>query len=189
MFSKVLRRTHMYLALFLTPWVAMYAISTIVMNHARPNPLNFEKVREVTYDGLLPDDTRLAARQLLATLQMEGAHNMPPRRADGAFIIQRQSIGTNYRITYTPTNRRVMIEKAEVTGPNLMHSLHRRRGYQHPYALDDAWAVTVDLFIAATLFWSLSGLWMWWELRVTRAAGAVALAAGAALFAFFLVML
>ena len=31
--SKVVRRTHMYLALFLFPWVLMYALSTLVMNH------------------------------------------------------------------------------------------------------------------------------------------------------------
>ena len=33
MFSKVIRRTHMYVALFLAPWVLMYALSTMVMNH------------------------------------------------------------------------------------------------------------------------------------------------------------
>ena len=33
MFSKILRRTHMYLALFLAPWVLMYALSTAAMNH------------------------------------------------------------------------------------------------------------------------------------------------------------
>ena len=33
MISKVVRRTHMYLALFLFPWMLMYALSTLVMNH------------------------------------------------------------------------------------------------------------------------------------------------------------
>ena len=31
-FSKILRRTHLYLALFLTPWVLMYAVSTLARN-------------------------------------------------------------------------------------------------------------------------------------------------------------
>ena len=31
--SKLIRRTHMYLALFLTPWVMVYAFSSIVFNH------------------------------------------------------------------------------------------------------------------------------------------------------------
>ena len=31
--SLVLRRTHMYAALFLTPWMLIYALSTMAMNH------------------------------------------------------------------------------------------------------------------------------------------------------------
>src|SRR5262245_53684615 len=31
MFSKIIRRSHMYLALFLMPWVLMYALSTMAM--------------------------------------------------------------------------------------------------------------------------------------------------------------
>ncbi len=33
MTSKLLRRIHLYLALFLTPWIRMYAVSTFAMNH------------------------------------------------------------------------------------------------------------------------------------------------------------
>ena len=31
--SKLIRRTHMYLALFLTPWVMVFALSSIIFNH------------------------------------------------------------------------------------------------------------------------------------------------------------
>src|SRR5262245_53756145 len=31
--SIILRRTHMFVALFLTPWLTMYALSTVVFNH------------------------------------------------------------------------------------------------------------------------------------------------------------
>lgn len=33
MFSKFVRRSHMYLALFLTPSILMYALSTLAMTH------------------------------------------------------------------------------------------------------------------------------------------------------------
>jgi len=39
------------------------------------------------------------------------------------------------------------------------------------------------------IFWALSGLWMWWEMKVTRGLGAAALLAGAGLFALFLLMI
>ena len=31
--SKLIRRTHMYLALFLTPWVMVFALSSIIFSH------------------------------------------------------------------------------------------------------------------------------------------------------------
>lgn len=44
----------------------------------------------------------------------------------------------------------------------------------------------MDLVIVAMLFWVLSGLWMWWELKVTRRLGAIFIFGGIALFGFFL---
>jgi hypothetical protein len=31
--SRIIRRVHMYLALFLAPWMLMYALSAIAMSH------------------------------------------------------------------------------------------------------------------------------------------------------------
>mgnify|MGYP003337031680 CR=1 FL=1 len=53
--SLLLRRIHLYLALFLAPWVLMYTASTFVMNHRSwfhptepPPPPRFELERELT---------------------------------------------------------------------------------------------------------------------------------------------
>jgi hypothetical protein len=50
-------------------------------------------------------------------------------------------------------------------------------------------AVSVDLVIVALVFWAVSGVWMWWDMRATRLWGAVSLLAGVALFVGFLVTL
>jgi hypothetical protein len=39
------------------------------------------------------------------------------------------------------------------------------------------------------LFWMISGLWLWWEIRSTRRWGMLALGTGLGIFAFFLVVL
>ena len=39
------------------------------------------------------------------------------------------------------------------------------------------------------VFWVLSGLWMWWEMKVTRGLGLAALLGGVGLFAFYLLTL
>ena len=47
----------------------------------------------------------------------------------------------------------------------------------------------MDVVIVAMVIWVLSGLWMWWEMKVTRALGAAAALGGAGLFAFYLLTL
>lgn len=159
------------------------------MNHkARPSaPPSWQLLSERTYDGMFPPAAtpKDIAAQLLTSLDLDGAHRVSQTK-DGQIQIQRLTATAPLRITYAPATRNLKIEKQLITTTAWLETMHRRRGFQHPYLLDDAWAFTVDLFIAGVLFWSLSGLWLWWELKSTRIVGAVVLAAGVGLFTYFL---
>jgi hypothetical protein len=192
MFSWLIRRTHMFAALVLAPWVLMYALSTLAMNHkpwfVRPGtPTVFTEERRVVFNPALPADTEpgVVARQILDFLSLDGAHSAN-RRPDGTLVVFRNDLLTPRRITYQPASHTLVVERQQPTKTSLLERFHRRRGYQTGYRLDTAWAVTVDVFIVGMLLWACSGLWMWWEMKVTRTAGAVALACGLALFAAFL---
>lgn len=189
MISRLLRKIHMYLALFLMPWVLMYAISTIAMNHREPNPPVFEKVREMVWDGSFANGAgpRQKAEQLLASLGMDGAYAVQER--DGRLIVTRFYTVQPVRLTLNSQEGRLLMERQQFRPGNFLERLHRRRGYQHNYLIDNLWAASVDLFIFAMLFWVISGLWLWWEIRSTRRWGALALATGLGIFAFFLVVL
>jgi hypothetical protein len=126
------------------------------------------------------------AEQILMSLDLDGSHNVRPRR-DGSIVINRGDLVSPRRITYTPSDGKVVVEKQEYRTNALLERFHRRRGYATGYGLDTAWAVTVDLVIVAMVFWALSGLWMWWELKVTRKLGALAALAGVALFGLYLI--
>ncbi len=193
--SLLLRRIHLYLALFLTPWVLMYTVSTFVMNHRTlfhgPPPVappKFEVERELTYPGEFPADAtpQQIALQILATLDMDGAHQVARPSTPEKVVFNRQNAVAPHRITYTAADKKVVIEKMVFSGAGFLERMHRRRGYQQNYLLDDLWAITVDLTIFALLALACTGIWMWWELKVTRGLGAVALAAGFGLFALFL---
>ena len=108
------------------------------------------------------------------------------RRPDGTIVINRNDLITPRRLTYSPDTRQVVVERMQPRASALLERFHRRRGYATGYRLDTAWAVSVDLVIAAMVFWVLSGLWMWWEMKATRKYGAVALLGGVALFVVFL---
>jgi len=187
----------MYLALFLFPWMLMYALSTLAMNHRGlfaaaygSGPVPYERERELVYDGVFPDgaELRTISRQILASLGLDGAHGVS-RRADGAIVITRNDLVAPRRLTFTPADRRVLVEKMASRPNAFLERYHRRRGYATGYALDTVWAVSVDLVIVAMMFWVLSGLWMWWEMKATRGFGALAVLSGAGLFAVYLLTL
>lgn len=191
--SVLIRRTHMYVALFLFPWLLMYALSTAVMNHrasfASSTPggaPGYEKERELTYDGVFPEDAELRtiSQQILSSLDLDGAHGVT-RRKDGAIVIVRNDLLAPRRLTFVPTTRALTVERLPHRTNVMLERFHRRRGYATGYALDTTWAVTVDLVIAGMIFWVLSGLWMWWEMKVTRPAGLVAAITGVAIFVFY----
>ena len=195
--SLIVRRTHMYLALFLFPWMLMYALSTAAMNHRAffierygAGPIPYERERQFVHDGVFPEnaDPRTISRQILSAAGLDGSHAVA-RRKDGALVITRHDLLTPRRVTYVPADRTVLIEKLPHRSNALLERFHRRRGYATGYARDTAWAVSVDLVIVAMVFWVLSGLWMWWEMKITRRLGAAALAAGVGVFAFYLLAL
>jgi hypothetical protein len=196
--SLLLRRIHLYLALFLSPWILMYTVSTFVMNHREsfrgPGPApppKFELERETTYQGIMPDGAtpQQIALQLMASLDMEGAYAIARSASPDKIVINRQHPVSPRRITYSVTDRKVTIEKMVFSGTSFLERMHRRRGFQHNFFLEDLWAASVDLTILGLFLLALSGLWMWWELKVTRGPGALALGAGVALFGLFLAVL
>ncbi|MBM3734830.1 MAG: hypothetical protein FJW39_03515 [Acidobacteria bacterium] len=194
--SKILRRIHMYLALFLTPWVLMYTISTFMMNHrewfqhlwGKGQP-GWTPERTAEFRGQFPDNAapREKARILLTALDMDGTFNVQQQGNEhGPFAVIRQHPANERRVTLNPETSKVTIERREFRWNHFFERFHRRRGYQHDYLTEDFWAASVDFFVLAMVFWVLSGLWLWWELKVTRVLGAAALLSGIAIFLIFL---
>jgi hypothetical protein len=180
----------MYLALFLSPWVVIYAVSTVVMNrtgHAG-GPARFQAVEERAYGRTFPASTEPAevARTILSDLGLDGTHTVGKPAADGSLAIQRLDPVNPKRVIFRPGEGKLKIEAQPFDSATFLARMHRKRGYQQPYFADRVWAVAVDTVILAILFWAASGLWMWWEMRATRRWGAAFLAGGIALFAFFL---
>ena len=195
MLSKIIRRTHMYLALFLTPWVLMYALSTMAMNH-RPffralydnEPAAWELEKEIPYTATFAEDTKrwIVGDQILQDLKLEGNHNTRGSLENRITITRNDPLGIR-RITYIPAEQTLKIERQVLRPDRFLEHMHRRRGYNTDYITDDLWTISVDLFILASVIWVISGLWMWWNLKTTHRWGTASLIGGVAIFTFFLV--
>jgi len=191
----LIRRIHMYLALFLTPWVLMYTLSTMAMNHReffdeRRGGTDTEYLldREVPRPPSIDLDRRPGqiASQVLTALDLQGANRARPSADSAQLVIERDAAMGRKRITVFRDEPRIVVERERFRGSVFLERLHRRRGYDSSYTREDAWGLSVDLVIVAMLFWVASGLWMWWELKATRRLGAAFALAGVALFSLFL---
>ena len=183
----------MYLALFLTPWMLMYALSTMAMQHRdlfaeESAPIEYVHERTTTYDGdFAPSaEPKEKGEQLLTHLEMRGLFQAK-QLDDGKLEVVRFNPVQNRRLTFNPADKSVVIEGAVVSTQRSLEALHRLRGYQSGFASRTAWAVIVDLVIVAMVFWCFSGLWLWWQLKTTRRLGAIFAVAGLIWFTVFMV--
>ncbi|MFK7779043.1 MAG: hypothetical protein QM501_13140 [Gimesia sp.] len=62
--------------------------------------------------------------------------------------------------------------------------LHLSRGYSPHWNIKSFWGILVDLMFASMVFWGLSGLFMWWQIKRTRWLGGGFLFASIILAAF-----
>ena len=192
--SRLVRRIHMFTGLFLAPWMVMYALSTLVMaHHESVNSFYGSKSpamvteRELDYSRSFPTNlTRdVIAQQILNDLGMDGAHSVSGGRNGRPLVIQRQHAMAQRRLTLDASKSKITVEREEFRTPTVLERLHRRRGYNQPYALEDTWGFTVDVAVVTMVFWSLSGIWLAWELKTTRVWGVLSFVAGLGLFVVF----
>jgi hypothetical protein len=195
--SVFLRRTHLYLGLFVTPWLMMYALSTLVFNHAAqvdrfyqrlygPHSNQYVLERQLSYDRTFPQQTTLRTRaeEILADLHLTGSFGV--ETAADRLIITRRDPWIPRRITFDPGTHRLVIERQNSRLATFLTTLHTQVSYANRLPRIKAWALSVDVTIATMLILIFSGLWMWWELKVTRLLGSLFLLLGVLLFALFL---
>jgi hypothetical protein len=143
---------------------------------------------ETTYQGSFEQGTEpsVMALELLRHLDLDGAHQENLRKADGKLVIFRLNPVSLRRITYGSDDGSLVVERRKFSIRAILMGLHLRSGYRHSYLIDDAWAVSVDLVVAALIFWVISGLWIWWEYKGTRRLGMILTAGGLAVFIFYI---
>jgi hypothetical protein len=187
-FGKINRRTHLYLGLFLLPWLAMYGASSAIVIHQSTfnsrGPLPREVVFEKSYDRPVSlagannsPELRAAAQQILKDINMEGGFWADKPNAD-TLHIDRFSFRGATHLTYSAKKQTLKVEHQVMRVPQVIQRMHFRGGYEQPDFGNKSWGVIVDLACVGILIWVISGLIMWWQLPRLRTWGAIALAGG-----------
>ena len=186
-FDKINRRAHLYLGLFLMPWLLMYGVSSFIVIHNtwfpgdRPGrEVLFEKAysHPVNLQGANNSPgLRAAALEILKECNLEGAFWADKPNAD-TLHIERFSFRDSISLTYSANDQKLKAEHQPMPWSQVPQRMHFRGGYEQPDLGNKSWGVIVDLACVGILIWVISGLIMWWQLPRLRTWGAIALAGG-----------
>jgi hypothetical protein len=193
-FSHVNRRVHLFLGLFLLPWLFMYGISALPIAHAsffmpRDAAKNSRILRaEHTVDIAVPNDDaglRVLGAALLDLAAVRRTSFDVYREASNRINVYAYSFWSWTEVNYYVDRRRMMVEDSRFRWDLFLTGMHARGGFQQEGVLPTAWSVVVDLVALAILLWIASGLYMWWDVRGHRRWGWLAIAFGTGSFLVF----
>ena len=179
----VIRRTHLYLGLFLLPWVVMFGVSSLPINHTGAEPPPVWTVRaDVPFAAVVPapgENLRPLGREMMAAAGISGQFLMN-RSNPRQIILNRPSFLHQTRLVYSVDEQRLVDEERTLELRSLLVSLHTRAGFYVGGVWNNAWAAMVDVVSLAMLVWIATGLVLWWKLPGTglRRWGWLALAGG-----------
>lgn len=187
-FDKINRRTHLYLGLFLMPWLLIYGVSSFIIIHQPwfrvDKRLDWEPIFEKAYSRpvIVPGVNnepalRALAQEILKDCNLEGAFWVDKPNPD-TLHIDRFSFRDSISLTYSLKDQKLKAERQRMRWPQVAIRMHFRGGYGQPAFLNKFWGLLVDVACIGILVWVASGLIMWWGLPRLRAWGAIAVGGG-----------
>jgi hypothetical protein len=125
----------------------------------------------------LPERVKASVPVILERTGFDGTDIVVTSVPDLVFPIE--AGGRTWTATYNATTGSVSGALPEPpSGPTwrqFLLRLHTAHGYPGEANARWGWAVIVDVMAAVLVFWGLSGLVMWWQVKSTRVAGAAVL--------------
>ena len=196
-FYTVTRDLHLYLGLFISPFVLVFSVTVFFFVHAIPPKLGAEttQTRAATAVSLPPDLSKLSGRPLIDALKPTlSSINVPGEIgfirhvvSDDTLVIPVSVPGRATTVTIRIAQREATIATRETGLADALMTLHRSPG-EHSPALSmnwfpmRAWRWLSDTTAYLTLFITVSGSYLWYVLRAERRIGCVLLGTGALLF-------
>jgi hypothetical protein len=198
-FQHLNRRLHLYLGLALSPWILLYAVSSIPFSHGRffedldkaKGRPNWTRRAEIPFDAPVPrEDSELRAfgLRIMRTAGLQGAFGAY-RQGPSQINVYSHSVWNSTQVKYLVEEKKLIVEDKRFRWDHMLTGFHAKGGFEQESCLHDSWGVVVDLVSLGLILWVASGLYMWIPMRNLRRSGLFALAAGALSFGALLWLL
>jgi hypothetical protein len=189
------RDLHLYLGLFVSPFIVLYSVTVVLLNHAYM-PWGGEAAEAETRSAIVTVarqenslDMARSVREQLGIAAEIGYVNLDP--AEGRLSFPLEKPGERSMVRVNLRTGETEIERRETGVWDAMIYLHRMPG-PHNVAIRGNWLFTrlwgwlADATVYLTLFATATGVYLWAVIRAERKAGLIFLGSGA--LSFFLVV-
>lgn len=196
-FYRLIRDLHLYVGLFISPFVLIFALSVFFLVHSwLPKFASETSTTRAVSDLPLPGNLQtLSGRPLIDALKptLEKAEV----RGEVGFVrhmVKEEKLiipvivpGRETTVSISITNREATIVTREAGLADALVTLHKSPGQHGPnirmnWYYMKAWRWMADATVYLILFISVSGIYLWYVLRAERNVGFILLLAGAVSF-------
>jgi hypothetical protein len=196
-FYRLIRDLHLYLGLFISPFVLVFAISVFFLVHSwLPRIASETSTTRVVSALPLPGDLQmLSGRPLIDALKptLEKA-GVPGEVGFVRHMVKEEKLmipvtipGRETTVSISIASREATIVTRETGLADALVTLHKTPGQHGPnirmnWFYMRAWRWMADATVYLILFISVSGIYLWYVLRAERSVGLILLFAGALSF-------
>jgi hypothetical protein len=180
------RALHLYIGLLISPFVLIFAVSVLVINHPqfinKAIPLK-EIQANVRLDSVpLRSTDLLTARAILKELNIT-AEVEYINRNDSSLFFPARTPGKQYRISVNTHNGMASVTETDLgalRGTAFMHYMPgpHNASIRGNSGFIKVWRYIADLTVYSILFLTISGIFLWFFIKSERKAGIYATAAG-----------
>lgn len=194
----LVRSLHLYFGLFITPFVLIFSISVLVFNHPafidclspiRPSTETRTKLDEIPYDTT----DLLTAKAIIEKLGIEGEIDFISHNNDRiSFPVKKP--GFKIQIQVDKHTDSVLITQQNEGFYRALTFLHSMPGAHNVKIRGNSgyiqvWRVLADVVVYLLLFLTISGVFLWYFLKVERNLGFFSIALGLIIFTSLLLII
>lgn len=197
-YYSLVRSLHLYLGLFISPFILVFSISVIVFNHpqstSRLLPVKSLPLMKSRLDNIPYDSTDLlTARAIIQMLDIKGEVDFIFQNENEISFPVKQP-GSKTQITVNKNTDSVYIKRQVEGALGAITYLHSMPGPHNQKIRGNSvfvkiWRILADVVVYVVLFLSVSGIFLWYFLKVERNLGFFSLGLGFVIFTGLLLLI
>lgn len=179
-----MRRLHLYFGLFICPFVLIFAVTTIMLNHRWKAEVEVEKTSvPVRVEGVGELEQ---ATSVLWQLNLSGEMHLRRGADQNLLRVRVEKPGERTIVVVDLATQMAEVERQRRSLAGVLYYLHFNPGPHKVRGLNwffsKLWGWSVDAVVCLLLFITISGVYMWALIKAERKTGLAMLGAGGVSF-------